>query len=115
MDIGRGRRGHKVRNWLNLQGFWEILAEGVSKSVYLTLMRTRSPEFEKPLSRRRELCAGPLSHSLQFACNLHASMGPSVGEDVRRKVGFGWVALRHLYCLARTRRGQFGQDQLDKP
>ena len=65
------------------------VAERESKNVYIALIHARSPEFEKPLSRKRELCAGHLAHSLQFACNLHANMGRSMGENVRRKVRVG--------------------------
>jgi hypothetical protein len=66
------------------------VAERVSKSVYIALGCTRSPTFRKHLRQRRELCAGPLACSLQSASNLHANMGWSMGENVRRKVGICW-------------------------
>ena len=67
------------------------LAERVSKSVYIALIRERSPTFKKHKRHRHELCAGPHVRSPQFACNLHANMGRSMGENVRRKVGVDWV------------------------
>ena len=67
----------------------EKLAERVSKLVYIALIRARSLMFKKHLRHRRELCAGPLARSLQFACNLRGNMGRSMDENVRRKVGLG--------------------------
>lgn len=82
---------------MGFTGFWSprehppdtAVAERVSKSVHVALIRTRSPEFEKPLSRKRELCAGVLTHSLLFAGDLCSNMGWSMDESVRRKVGHG--------------------------
>jgi hypothetical protein len=103
------RKGRSICRFLKyLFNINDSLAERVSNSVYITLGCTRSPMFKKPLSRRRELCAGPLVHSLQFARNLHANMGRCMGENVRRKVGFSWEQIAHL---ARAPICFFGAEQ----
>jgi hypothetical protein len=63
------------------------MAERVSKFVYIALVRIRSPIFEKHLRHRHEPCAGPRARSPQFASNLRANMGRSMGKNVRRKDG----------------------------
>jgi ADP-ribose pyrophosphatase YjhB (NUDIX family) len=71
-------------------------AEWEAKTAYIALIRAGSPKCKKRLCHKRSLYVRPHTPSCQFACNPHKNMGWRMGEDVRRKVGFGWPIGNYL-------------------